>query len=304
MKGKFSVKAFTLVELLVAMAVLSVLAVFLSLLLGGVSRAWTSGEQQVESFQNGRAILDLMTREVAQAAISPRLQLIQNPVLPSGAGQRANSDSLFWQAPLSTTASGSLSEIGYFLNDAYELKRFFVPPTSPDYAIYSNPPTATAAPWLTTPFPSITEFDAVTSTISRGVLAVWIRCIGVNGVAVPWFNIRSPEAPSGSRIRYNSAGRFQPAIAAQTPPPGSSSWPYTASTTVQAHRLPKGIEITVVTLDRRTLQRNPAIPSIPASADPDQIRGAIGTFNDQLVAAGVSTARTFTTQVNLANGSP
>src|SRR3954464_11198101 len=64
----------TLVELLVAFAILTFLVVLLASLVSGVNRAWTAGEQQVSEFQDGRAILELIGREVSQATISPALQ--------------------------------------------------------------------------------------------------------------------------------------------------------------------------------------------------------------------------------------
>lgn len=71
--------AFTLVELLIAMTILTLLVVLTASLLSSVSKAWVSGQQQVETFQDGRAILNLIARDLSQAVISQRLQFIQNP---------------------------------------------------------------------------------------------------------------------------------------------------------------------------------------------------------------------------------
>ena len=292
--------AFTLVELMIAMAILSLLVVLLSSLVSGVSRAWASGEQQVQSFQDGRAIIDLLSRDLAQASISSKLQLIQNPILPPGVVQRVNSDALFWQAPLTSTTSGNLCEVGYYLTDTYELKRFFVPPDHPSYAIFTDPPTATSAPWLLTPF-TAGGFDTASTTIAHGVLALWIRCLDVNGDAIPWFSARSPEAPPGSAIRYNSAARYQKSVAG-TPIPPDLQWPYTATTTAQAHRLPSSLEVTVVTLDQKTFQRRPTIPPIPGSSDAADVPAAVDTFNRALIASRVPSARTFSARIALPNG--
>src|SRR5438045_9110891 len=108
--------AFTLVEILIAVAILTALVVLLSSFASGVNKAWVTGEQRVQTFQDGRAILDLMSRELSQALISSRLQFVHNPPLtPTLASQRTNSSSLFWQAELASTARGKLSEMCYFL---------------------------------------------------------------------------------------------------------------------------------------------------------------------------------------------
>src|SRR3954462_7645328 len=120
-------RAFTLVEVLIATVILSVLVLLLTSLLSAVHRTWIAGEQQVSEFQDGRAICELISRELSQAVISPSLQFVQNPSLPSSLGQRPNSDSIFWQVPGASTTSGNLAEVGYYLTADFELKRFYVP---------------------------------------------------------------------------------------------------------------------------------------------------------------------------------
>src|ERR1700759_4283364 len=175
--GRRISSAFTLVELLIAFAILSFLVILLASLVSGVSRAWTSGEQQVSEFQDGRAILELLGRELSQAVISPSLQLVHNPDVPVGIKQRTNSDSIFFQAPATGTTAGNLAEIGYYLAEddslpgaeAFQLKRFFVPPTdATNYQIYTAPnrPTDDSAPWVTS---FVT--NPVSTTVSVGVLA-------------------------------------------------------------------------------------------------------------------------------------
>lgn len=143
-------QAFTLVELLIAMTILSAIVLLTTSLLSGVSRAWISGEQQVETFQDGRAILEMISRELSQAVISPHHQFIQNPgslasLLTSPTTQVTNSEGLFWQTASIPDPLGNVSEIGYYLThrvdsnsvEHFELRRFFVPPADP-----RQPPTA------------------------------------------------------------------------------------------------------------------------------------------------------------------
>jgi type II secretory pathway pseudopilin PulG len=282
------VDGFTLVELLISFGILAFLVILLASLVSGVSRAWTSGEQQVSEFQDGRAILELVGREVSQAAISPTLQFVQDPDL-SGTAQRANSDCIFWQGPGQSTTSGNLSEIGYYLSDNYELKRFYVAPSdTTNYQIFtpSNQPTDTTSPWLT----KFVTNSNLSTAVTGGVLAFWARCLDINGEPIPWLATAPP--------RFNSAAHFQPAIPGQL-----SSFKYTnAANTARANLLPSTIELTIVTLDAQSFRRNPTIPALPAQSSPDDLPNVRDTFNQQLISNNVKNARTFATRVRLANG--
>ena len=291
-----TIRGFTLVEILIATAILSALVLLLASLIGAVSRTWVSGEQKVETFQDGRAILELMSRELSQALISPRLQFVQNPSLPPNANQRANSSNLFWQSALTSTDGGNVCEVGYFLTEDaqhnFQLKRFFVPPTdATNYQIFATPPSDSAAPWITD---FLTANDAngvsLSTVVSDSVVALWIRCMDSNGDAIPWV----PAAPP---LQFNSGAHFQPAIPGQ-----SSSFNYTAASTVQAHLLPTTIELTIVTVDSKTMQRSRAsIPTLPVLAGPQDIPNAIVAFNQNLITNKIQTARTFSTRVMLKN---
>ena len=58
--------AFTLVELLVAMAVGTILLIFLFQLFNASVRAWRQGEDQAETYREARAALQLMVRDLGQ----------------------------------------------------------------------------------------------------------------------------------------------------------------------------------------------------------------------------------------------
>jgi|GEM_PF-1451604 len=60
-------EGFTLLELLTALTITIMLVGMLFAAFNQASRAWTSAESQTETFQTGRAILDLMARDLAQA---------------------------------------------------------------------------------------------------------------------------------------------------------------------------------------------------------------------------------------------
>jgi prepilin-type N-terminal cleavage/methylation domain-containing protein len=337
--------AFTLVELLIAITILSLLVVLLASLLSGVSRAWVSSEQQIGTFQDGRAITDLISRDLSQSVISPQLQFIQNPgnlstapnTLLTSTTQVANTESLFWQTVSASDALGNVNEVGYYLThradsngiEHFELRRFFVSPAdprqppsapvaNPSYHIYDVPSTVyynsssttIMPPWINLNGknldPARTDFEFWSSVVSDGVVGFWIRCLDRNGEAIPWL---SSADNSTSPIRYNSTAYFQPAIPGQ-----AASFKYTkTSSTVKANLLPATVELTIVTVDSRTMQRKPTIPAVPAGVPtgypdvsptgfgPEDIPNAIDWFNRQLITNGVKNARTFTTRVSLKN---
>ena len=291
--------AFTLVELLIAMTVLALIAILLVSLLGGVNRAWVSSEQQAETFQDGRAIIELMSRELTQAVISPKLQFVQNPTL-TGVTQRANSGSLFWQAGLASTSSGNLSEVGYYLSEntaqhTFQLNRFFVPPTdTTNYKIFANSPNDRNALWVT----NFVALPGLNTLVSDGVVAFWARCLDSNGDPIPW--ISSAATPNGDAgaapLQFNSAGHFQPAISGQP-----SSFTYTnASSTALTHLLPATVELTLVTVDSKTMQRSRAsVPALPILTGAQDIPNAVTTFSQSLITNNIKGARTFSTRVSL-----
>src|SRR5438552_691359 len=131
--------AFTLIEMLVATAVLALLVVLLMEVVNRASATWVQAQGQVERRHNGRAIADFIGQEL-QAALLPvdptgssnklNLQFVLNPKIGDG-------DAVFWQAPLATDqTNGDIAEIGYFLKwtgttgtPHGQLCRFFVNPT-------------------------------------------------------------------------------------------------------------------------------------------------------------------------------
>ncbi len=60
---------FTLVELLVAVAILSILSLLLMVILNQVSAGWSLVQSQIDARQNGRAILTLMASDLRPAAL-------------------------------------------------------------------------------------------------------------------------------------------------------------------------------------------------------------------------------------------
>ena len=282
-------RAFTLVELLVSMVVVALIVVVVANLSNGTARIWSGGERTVENNQTGRAVLEIIARELSQAVVSPKLPFVQDPVLNSDASQSVGTNSIFWVAPLSSTSSGNLCEVGYYLTSTFELKRFFVPPSdAANYQVLTTTPTdytlrptgtnggtndhKNAALWVTN---FVTKTDTnnrpISNTVAGGVLNFFVRCLDVNGDPIPWLD---------TGLKYNSAEPMRPATpgvrnstAANASNPSSFTYTYfnaanlsDSQNTVPAHLLPYAVELTLVTTDLKSLQRlgASAVPANPA----------------------------------------
>jgi prepilin-type N-terminal cleavage/methylation domain-containing protein len=147
-----SARAFTLVEILVATAILSLLAGLLMSIANQVGTAWRDGQSANERRSTGRAILDFMAAEMQQASTgishpevidyktttSPpdipfrSLHLVASlpaligaasddypdttSVTSNASAPYLNPHALFWQAPVArNTSGGALASIGYFV---------------------------------------------------------------------------------------------------------------------------------------------------------------------------------------------
>ncbi len=145
--------AFTLVEVLAAIAVLAFLVLILVSLVGQSTRLLTRGRAQTETLQTLRAVSHMMSRDLQGAVlpVSPTnqlsLQFAQNP--PGVSSAYRNPDSVFWQSSIATETSHSeIAIVGYFVmwdrsnasNPKGKLCRYYVPPTDlQSYQIYTQP---------------------------------------------------------------------------------------------------------------------------------------------------------------------
>ncbi len=62
--------AFTLIELLAAMAVLSIMMLMFANIFSSSGKAWTSGTRRTEQNMNGRAVLEFLGKEIGQSIIN------------------------------------------------------------------------------------------------------------------------------------------------------------------------------------------------------------------------------------------
>ncbi len=182
--------AFTLVELLVSMALLIMLVGMLAQMMNQASAIWNIGEANKERMQDVRAVTEFMASELRTALLPVNrptqtgLQFVVNPTSLSGDTYK-NRDSVFWQAPCATDqSSGDVAEIGYFVKWDTEkdsprpvLCRFFVNPTDKsNFLIYSKP-----ADWLNTGIiesvaPATKQFD-YNGLFAENVLGLWVDCL-------------------------------------------------------------------------------------------------------------------------------
>lgn len=331
-----SPRAFTLLEMLVAMAVFVILMGFLTFMVSGVQKAWVQGDQKVEIYQGGRAALELFARELSTAVVSEKMQFVQTPGLSTNVAKLAtNSPSLFWMAPGQSTSKGNLCEVGYYLTrdegaGTHQLNRFYLKPDNTNsYYLGTNSYVLQAAAsmrpwsfanealWITTLSPQ--AFDpadptTAVSVVAEGVIAMWIRCLDSAGNPIPWlFEVPTYDC---APIQFNSGACFQ-MTSANAPFSGASTnfantektFQYTAGPTTSAlqtsaaNSLPAFVEITLIMVDSRTLQKKPAVPSMPAATTATDVPTQIQAFHQALSDAGIRTARTLTTKVKLMNAS-
>jgi uncharacterized protein (TIGR02599 family) len=128
-KPSVTARGFTLVELLVSMAVLSVLMIFLAQVLSDTQRTWGQAKARVGEFRESRAAFEAIARRLSQATLNSywgyRLDSNGNPDLyqrqselhyvsgPAAAllpqVQLASGHAVFFQAPLGQTLDASTS---------------------------------------------------------------------------------------------------------------------------------------------------------------------------------------------------
>lgn len=203
--------AFTLVELLVATAVLSVLVVMLAQVMSMVSDAWSGGTGRAERQQNGRALVDFVGRDLRSAALPvdplsngvvPDLQFVVNPTAVPD--QFQNPHAIFWQAPIATdTSKGNMAEIGYFVrwDESHNppramLCRVFTNPGEAQHKVYET------LNWLSADkLQTLAPVDSTSGyrgLFAENVIGFWARCLDSTG------NLISQSGSGGQRGAFDS----------------------------------------------------------------------------------------------------
>ena len=336
------IDGFTLVELLVSMALLTFLMLVLAGFTEAASRAWREGQSRTETFQSARNSLEIVARELTPAVVDTRMQFVVAPsdLLVQAKAEHipAKTPVLLWMAPLGE--KGDLYCVGYYLyrDDArkfYQLKRIFIPPPttskpSPyfpqmvngtkaiDKAMRTSP---TDAEWFTTSWDknafddqSTSNTQAVVSAAADGVVAFWVQCYDVLGNPIPLVANSDvhPRSKLTYELYYNSAAYFQVATStpfiAKTSKKPAVSFQYLAASdqAMKANRLPAAVDLTVVTIDSRVLARGLVIPPQTEIFDGNgavDVDASVHAYQKLLEGNGIRNARTFSTRVKLVNGS-
>jgi type II secretory pathway pseudopilin PulG len=229
-----SSRAFTIVEVMVATAILALMVVLLAGMVSQVARLWQRGTAQTDQRRNARTILDFISTDLRGAILPvdplppandprnptsnsgppPNLHFLLNPstVPPS----HRHADALFWQAPIATDASrGDAAHIGYFVkwdtstnpaNPRARLCRFFVNPVDEkNYRIYSHPGGDLSAERLDAVAPAHNQSDGTMRAGWRGLLAedvvgFWARWRNGDDWVVSFDSRTTPTLPRTVQI--------------------------------------------------------------------------------------------------------
>src|SRR6478735_2184091 len=81
-------RAFTLVELLLSMTILSVLMVVVVNVIGIVQQQWTRANSKVTAFREARMAFDVITRNLSQATLNTYWATVEAPLPSDNAGQK------------------------------------------------------------------------------------------------------------------------------------------------------------------------------------------------------------------------
>lgn len=198
-------RAFSLVELMTAIAVLALIVVILAGISNHMSRMWVHGVRQSDYRNRARSAVNMIGREMVRAFVSPNtadksLQFVLNPANVSF----NHPNSVFWSSPIATsTKSGNLALVGYFIrrDDStrqVNLYRYFVnPDDAENYLIYSNPST-----WITdgqlnkvAPGDKSKNYQGL---FLENVLGLWVNCYKQDGSLYTSYDSRN----EGNRLPY------------------------------------------------------------------------------------------------------
>ena len=126
------IAAFTLVELLLALAITTILIVLLVNVVSAALNVWSQGMNQIDTNANARQAIGRMADEIkgATAAPSPRpVQFTENldPLGGTTAPVAGTSENVFFVAPYPNAKAGDLCVFAYRHNsDTYTLERGFI----------------------------------------------------------------------------------------------------------------------------------------------------------------------------------
>ena len=121
-KRLWSSSAFTLIEMMITTAVLALLITGIYSIFKGGTDSWTKGNVRMERYQNARAILEMMSREISCAMVNEARKIYMLGVDNNGFQTNSVKDELYFVAPINPTSDinnnhSDLCEMGYWLKD-------------------------------------------------------------------------------------------------------------------------------------------------------------------------------------------
>lgn len=124
-------KGFTLVEVIIVMAILSIFITSLFTVFKNSIDACKKSETRLEIYQNARAVLDTMSREIPMAMFDPAAGIhVKGYEAGSGIKPDSTGDEFYFIAPLNPGEEDNksdLCEAGYWLDETNNvLKKFYV----------------------------------------------------------------------------------------------------------------------------------------------------------------------------------
>ena len=116
-----SSRAFTLIEIMITTVVLSLLIAGVYSIFKGSADSWTKGNVRMERYQNARAILEMMSREISCAMVNEARKIYMLGVDNNGFQTNSIKDELYFVAPINPTSDiilnnkSDLCEMGYYI---------------------------------------------------------------------------------------------------------------------------------------------------------------------------------------------
>jgi prepilin-type N-terminal cleavage/methylation domain-containing protein len=235
-------RAFTLVEMLVALAITAVLVVLLVNVVSATLAIWEQGRNQIDTFANARQVLGRIADEISGAIAAPAPRAVDfsenltSIVAPSGTSPiPTKSENVFFVAPYPNVDSGDLCVIAYRHNNTapYKLERGFIE----SHAACTGKTSASSTP-------SPTRYQ---SSLYPNSNTAWQWRTIATGVLE--FEIQS----------YSQADLDSTASPSPTP---AASWSSTSSTPLGS--TPREVIVRIKVVDDRTLTKlNALTPSNP-----------------------------------------
>ncbi|MBN8711999.1 MAG: hypothetical protein BGO12_06255 [Verrucomicrobia bacterium 61-8] len=177
--------AFTLIELLLAFAVLSLLLILLAQAVGAVQQTWLSGVARIDNFSKARVILGMIDRDLQSAVLRPDLAAFLD--------ENGNPACAFYTQISGVNGNRRLSLVRYSQTN-FATNAVF---RRADYGLDFSTNSMTLA--TTNKLPDLAK--AVEQEVAEGVLRFEWQFVAADGTFQPGyrFDYTNPEASSNTR---------------------------------------------------------------------------------------------------------